>query len=435
MGLYILFIPFLYSSVRKAVEQMTNRIVITGLGVISPIGNDHRTFWHHLLQGQSGVGAITRFDASAFSVQIAAEVKDFDPTNFMDKKEARRTDRFVQFAVAAAKLAVEDAELDMSKEDAYRVGVYVGSGIGGLATFEEQHTLLLQRGPKRVSPFFIPMMAANMASGQISIFIGARGPNSSSVSACATGTHSIGNAFKILQRGDADVMVTGGTEATILPMGFAGFASMGALSTRNDEPEKASRPFDRDRDGFVMGEGAGLLVLETLAHAQKRGAKIYAEIVGYGMTADAYHITSPSPGGEGAMRSMLMALQDAGLQPEELDYINAHGTSTGYNDKFETMAMKAAFQDHAYKLAVSSNKSMIGHLLGAAGGVEAIATALTLKEQIIPPTINYEHPDPDCDLDYVPNEARKARIRAALSNSFGFGGHNATIACKTYEDS
>jgi 3-oxoacyl-[acyl-carrier-protein] synthase II len=413
---------------------MTNRIVITGLGVISPIGNDHRTFWHHLIQGQSGVGPITQFDASEFPVRIAAEVKDFDPTHFMDKKEARRMDRFVQFAVAAAKLALQDAELDMSKEDARRVGVYIGSGIGGLATLEEQHTVLLHRGPRRVSPFFIPMMIGNMASGQVSIFIGAQGPNSSAVSACATGTHSIGDAFKILQRGDADVMVAGGTEATIRPMGFAGFASMGALSTRNDEPQKASRPFERDRDGFVMGEGAGILVLETLAHAQKRGAKIYAEMIGYGMTADAYHITSPSPGGEGAMRSMLMALQGTGLQPEEIDYINAHGTATNYNDKFETMAMKAAFKDHAYQLAISSNKSMIGHLLGAAGGVEAIATVLTLKEQIIPPTINYEHPDPDCDLDYVPNEARKACVRAALSNSLGFGGHNATIACKVYED-
>jgi 3-oxoacyl-[acyl-carrier-protein] synthase II len=413
---------------------MKHRVVITGLGVVSPIGNDINTFWNNLIAGTSGVGPITSFDASEFPTRIAAEVKDFDPLNYIDKKEARRTDRFIQFAIAASKMALAHAGIDMAKEDPTRVGVYIGSGIGGLNTLEEQHRTLLERGPKRVSPFFIPMMIANMASGQVSISIGAKGPNSSAVSACATGTHSIGDAFKILQRGDADVMIAGGTESTISPLAFAGFSSMGALSRRNDEPQKASRPFDAERDGFVMGEGSGVLVMETLEHALKRGADIIAEVVGYGMTGDAYHLTSPAPEGEGAKRSMMMAMRDAGLKPEDIDYINAHGTSTDLNDKFETMAIKSAFGEHAYKLAISSNKSMIGHLLGAAGGVEAVATALTLKHQIIPPTINYEHPDPECDLDYVPNEARKAVVRAALSNSLGFGGHNATIALKRYED-
>jgi 3-oxoacyl-[acyl-carrier-protein] synthase II len=315
-----------------------------------------------------------------------------------------------------------------------RVGTYIGSGIGGLETLEEQHKVMMKRGPRRVSPFFVPMMIANMASGIVSIQIGAKGPNSAAISACATGTHCVGDAFKILQRGDADVMIAGGTEATILPMAVAGFSAMGALSTNNEAPEKASRPFDRDRDGFVMGEGAGVLVLETLEHAQKRGANIIAEVVGYGMTADAYHLTSPDPEGDGAKRSMLMAVKDAGLEPEDVDYINAHGTSTDYNDKFETMAIKGAFGEHAKRLAISSTKSMTGHLLGAAGGIETIATALAIKEGIVPPTINLENPDPDCDLDYVPNEARKMRVRAALSNSLGFGGHNATIALKEYQE-
>lgn len=412
---------------------MKNRVVITGLGVVSPIGKDWKTFWNSLIEGKSGVGPVTHFDATEYPTRIAAEVKDFDPGQYMDKKEARRMDRFVQLAVAASKLAMEDAKLDMSQEDPHRVGVYIGSGIGGLGTMEEQHKNLLNRGPKRVSPFFIPMMIANMASGQVSILTGAQGPNSSAVSACSTGAHSIGDSFKILQRGDADVMISGGAEATILPMAFAGFSSMGAFSTRNDEPEKASRPFDKERDGFVMGEGSGIVILETLDHALKRGAHIYAEVVGYGMTADAYHMTSPSPEGEGAKRSMLHAIADAGLAPEEIDYINAHGTSTEYNDKFETMAIKSAFGEHARKLAISSTKSMTGHMLGAAGAIEAIACALVLQEQIIPPTINYEHPDPECDLDYVPNVARKARVRAAISNSLGFGGHNATLAFKAYE--
>ncbi|MBN2908266.1 beta-ketoacyl-ACP synthase II [Polycladomyces sp. WAk] len=413
---------------------MSRRVVISGLGVISPIGNDLSTFWNNLIAGKSGVGPVTQFDASDFPTRIAAEVKNFDPLDYMDRKEARRMDRFVQFAVAAARQALEHAGLDMNQVDVNRVGVYIGSGIGGLATWEEQYQVLLNRGPNRVSPFFIPMMISNMAAGQVSILTGAKGPNSTSVSACASGTHSIGDAFRIIQHGDADVMIAGGAEATIRPLAFAGFCAARAMSTRNDEPEKASRPFDKDRDGFVMGEGAGVLILEELEHAKKRGANIIAEIVGYGMSGDAYHLTAPAPEGEGAARSMAHAIRDAGLKPEDIDYINAHGTSTDLNDKFETMAIKKAFGDHANQLAISSNKSMIGHLLGAAGGVEAVATAMTLKEQIIPPTINYETPDPECDLDYVPNEARRARIRAALSNSLGFGGHNATIVLKTYED-
>jgi 3-oxoacyl-[acyl-carrier-protein] synthase II len=413
---------------------MSRRVVISGLGVISPIGNDLSTFWNNLIAGTSGVGPVTQFDASDYPTRIAAEVKNFDPLDYMDKKEARRMDRFVQFAVAAARQALEHAGLDMNQVDADRVGVYIGSGIGGLATWEEQYQVLLNRGPNRVSPFFIPMMISNMAAGQVSIMTGAKGPNSTSVSACASGTNSIGDAFRIIQYGDADVMIAGGTEATIRPLAFAGFCAARAMSTHNDEPQKASRPFDKDRDGFVMGEGAGILILEELEHAKRRGANIIAEIVGYGMSGDAYHLTAPAPEGEGAARAMARAIQDAGLKPEDIDYINAHGTSTDLNDKFETMAIKKTFGEHAYKLAISSNKSMIGHLLGAAGGVEAVATAMTLKEQIIPPTINYETPDPECDLDYVPNEARRARVRAALSNSLGFGGHNATIALKAYED-
>ncbi|MBD1371412.1 beta-ketoacyl-ACP synthase II [Hazenella sp. IB182357] len=411
---------------------MNNRVVVTGIGMISPLGNDRQTFWDNLVAGKSGVDHVTLFDTADYTVKIAAEVKGFDPTDYMEKKEARRMDRFTQFAVAAAKSGLKDANLDMERVQRDRVGVSVGSGIGGLNTLEKQHQVLLEKGPKRVSPFFVPMMIANMAAGQISIHTGAQGPNNASVTACATGTHNIGEAFKVIQRGQADVMIAGGTEATISPMAMAGFSSMGALSTKNDDPQKASRPFDLDRTGFVMGEGAGILILENLAHARKRGAKIIAEVVGYGSTADAYHITSPSPDGEGAARSMKMALEDAGFMVSDIDYINAHGTSTELNDKFETMAIKRLFQDHAKKLAISSNKSMIGHLLGAAGGVEAAATALTLQSQLIPPTINYETPDPECDLDYVPNEARSMRVRTALSNSLGFGGHNATLAFKAY---
>jgi beta-ketoacyl-acyl-carrier-protein synthase II len=409
------------------------RVVITGVGVISPVGNDAQTFWASLLAGKSGIGPVTHFDASEFPTRIAGEVKDFDPSAFMDKKDVKRTDRFVQFAIAATKMALEDARLKIEEQDPERVGVYIGSGIGGLATWEDQHRVLLEKGPRRVSPFLIPMMIANMAAGQVSIHFGLKGPNSAPITACATGTHAIGDAFKIIQRGEADVMVAGGTEATIRPLAFAGFCAARAMSTRNDEPEKASRPFDKDRDGFVMGEGAGVLILEELEHAKRRGAPIIAEVIGYGMSADAFHLTQPDPDGDGAKRAMLAAIRDAGIRPEEVDYINAHGTSTELNDKVETQAIKAAFGEHAYKLAVSSTKSMTGHMLGAAGAVEAIATALALRDQILPPTINYETPDPACDLDYVPNEARRAPVRVALSNSFGFGGHNATIALKRYE--
>lgn len=412
---------------------MNRRVVITGCGVISSLGQELETFWKNILDGKSGISRIESFDTSEHATKIGAEVKDFNPENFMDKKDIKRTDRFVQFGVAAAKLALQHAKLEITEENAHQVGVYVGSGIGGLHTWEEQYQVMLKRGPRRVSPFFIPMMIANMASGVISIETGAKGPNSAPITACATGTHAIGDAFNIIRRGQAEVMIAGGTEATITPLAFAGFNASKALSTRNDEPEKASRPFDAERDGFVMGEGAGVLILESLEHALKRGATIICEVVGYGLTGDAYHLTQPAPGGEGAARAMAMALQDAGLSPEEVDYINAHGTSTPYNDKYETMAIKTVFGEHAYKLAVSSTKSMTGHLLGAAGAVEAIITALSIRDQIMPPTINYEIPDPECDLDYVPNQARKGNIKVAMSNSLGFGGHNATILLKKYE--
>ncbi|NGQ93891.1 beta-ketoacyl-ACP synthase II [Brevibacillus sp. SYP-B805] len=412
---------------------MKRRVVITGVGVISPVGNDADTFWKNLLEGKSGIGKITAFDASEYPTQIAGEVKNFDPEQFMDKKEVRRTDRYVQFALAAAKMAVAQSKLEITEGNAERVGVYIGSGIGGLATWEEQHSLLLEKGPRRVSPFFIPMMIANMASGLISIEFGAKGPTSSAITACATGTNAIGDAFRLIRYGDADVMITGGAEATIRPMAMAGFCAMKAMSTRNDEPEKASRPFDKDRDGFVMGEGAGILVLEELEHAKKRGATILAEVIGYGMSADAHHITAPAPGGEGAARCMKNALRDAGVEPDEVGYINAHGTSTDLGDIAETLAIKQVFGDHAYKLAVSSTKSMTGHLLGATGGIEAIATAFALRDQMLPPTINLENPDPECDLDYVPNVARPAHVQVAISNTFGFGGHNATIVLKRYE--
>lgn len=413
---------------------MRNRVVITGLGAVTPIGNDVSTFWKNMISGVSGIDYVTAFDTSEYTTRIAGEVKNFNPEDYMDRKEAKRVDRFIQFAIAATKQALAQADLDISKMDATRAGVYIGSGIGGLATLEENHKILLEKGPRRVSPFMVPMMIANMASGLVSIEIGAKGPNSSVVSACATGTHAIGDAAEIIRRGRADVMIAGGSEATIRPLAFAGFGNMKALSTRNDEPQKASRPFDLNRDGFVMGEGAGILVLESLEHAKKRGATILAEVAGYGMSGDAYHLTAPAPEGEGAARAMKEALLDAALDPTEVDYINAHGTSTDYNDKFETLAIKSVFGDYAYKVAISSTKSMTGHLLGAAGGVEAIACVLAIREGIIPPTINYETPDPDCDLDYVPNEARKANVRVALSNSLGFGGHNATIILKAYEE-
>ncbi|KQC48265.1 3-oxoacyl-ACP synthase [Geobacillus sp. Sah69] len=407
------------------------RVVVTGIGAVTPLGNDAETTWKNIIAGQSGIDIVTRVNPDDFPAKVAAEVKDFDPSLFIDRREARKMDRFTQFAVAAALMAVKDANLDIHESNAERVGVWIGSGIGGMETFEQQFEIFQQRGYRRVSPFFVPMMIPDMAAGQVSIILGAKGINSCTVTACATGANSIGDAFKVIQRGDADVMITGGTEAPITKMSFAGFCANTALST-NPDPKTASRPFDKNRDGFVMGEGAGIVVLEELEHALRRGAKIYAEIVGYGATADAYHITAPAPGGEGGVRAMRQALQDAGLKPEDIDYINAHGTSTEYNDKYETEAIKEVFGDHAYKLAVSSTKSMTGHLLGATGAVEAIFSVLAIRDGIIPPTINYETPDPECDLDYVPNEARKQDVRVVLSNSFGFGGHNATLIFKKY---
>ncbi|MCY9588420.1 beta-ketoacyl-ACP synthase II [Paenibacillus chitinolyticus] len=399
---------------------------------MSSLGQEVNTFWGNLLAGKSGVSAIESFDVSEYPTRIAASVKDFNPEDYIDKREARKMDRFVQFAVAASINALKSSGLNIQEDtDPERVGVYVGSGIGGLSTWEEQHKILLEKGPKRVSPFFIPMMIANMASGQISMITGAKGPNSTAVTACATGTHSIGDSFKLIQRGDADVMICGGAEATISPTGVAGFCALRAMSTRNDEPEKASRPFDTGRDGFVMGEGAGVLVLESLEHAQKRGAHIYAEVIGYGMSGDAHHMTEPDP--DGAARCMIKAIKDAGIAPEDIDYINAHGTSTPVGDKSETSAIKKALGEHAYKVAVSSTKSMTGHLLGAAGGVEAVICGLTLENGIIPPTINLDDQDPECDLDYVPNVPRNSDVQVAMSNSFGFGGHNATIILKKYQ--
>lgn len=413
---------------------MTNRVVITGMGVISPVGIGLDEFWMSLTEGRSGIGPVTHFDASNLATTIAGEVKDFDPQKYIDKKEAKRMDRFTHFAVAAAAMAMEDAGLSKDNIDSERFGVILGTGIGGTNTFEEQHHILGTKGPGRVSPFFVPMMIANMAAGHISIALGAKGINYTVITACASGTNSVGEAFKALQRNAADVIITGGTEAAITPMSMAGFASMKAMSTRNHEPQKASRPFDAERDGFVMGEGSAILVLETLEHAKNRGAKIYAEVVGYGCSADAFHITAPAPGGEGGVRAMKLAIEDAGISPNEVDYINAHGTSTDLNDKYETLAIKTVFGDHAYKMAVSSTKSMTGHLLGAAGSLELIASVLTIKNGIIPPTINLENPDPECDLDYVPNKARKQEVGVVLSNSLGFGGHNATVIVKKFKE-
>ncbi|MFC5532393.1 beta-ketoacyl-ACP synthase II [Cohnella yongneupensis] len=411
---------------------MKHRVVVTGMGVVTSLGSDLPTLWNNLLAGKSGISQIEAFDTSEYTTKIAAEIKDFDPSVYIDKKDLRKMDRFVQFGVAASKMAVQDAGLVIGENaDPEKVGVVVGSGIGGLGTWEDQHTILLNKGPRRVSPFFIPMMIANMASGQVSMITGAKGPNTAAVSACATGTHSIGDSFKMIQRGDADVMICGGAEATIRPIGMAGFCSMRAMSTRNDEPEKASRPFDVDRDGFVMGEGSGVMILESLEHAKARGARIYAEIIGYGMSGDAYDMVEPDP--EGAARSMNKAIKDAGIEPSEVDYINAHGTSTPVGDKSETTAIKKVFGEHAYKLAVSSTKSMTGHLLGAAGGVEAVIVGLTLKHGVIPPTANLDNQDPELDLDFVPNKPRTADVKVALSNSFGFGGHNATIILRKYE--
>ena len=410
----------------------TRRVVVTGLGTLSPVGNSADEFWTALVQGRSGVGMITRFDTTGYPTRIAGEVRNFDPLNFVDKKEARRLDPYLQYAIASAVLAVQDAALDTGKVDGNRFGVLIGSGIGGISTLLESHRNLIEKGPDRVSPFFIPMLIANMASGLVSMRFGAKGPNSAVVTACATGNHAIGDSFKIIQRADADIMIAGGSEAIIIPLTIAGFCSMKAMSTRNDEPTKAMRPFDANRDGFVAGEGAGILVLESLDHALARDARIYAEIVGYGMTGDAHHMTAPDPEGDGAARAMAAAVRDAGLEVSDVGYINAHGTSTQYNDKFESIAIKRVFGEHARRLAVSSTKSMTGHLLGAAGGIEAIATVLALHHGVLPPTINYETPDPDCDLDYIPNQARKQDVEVALSNAFGFGGTNATLAFRAY---
>lgn len=413
---------------------MKKRVVITGLGAVTPIGIGKEAYWQALLAGVSGVGKITRFDASKYTTQIAGEVKDFDPSLYIDKKEAKRMDRCTQFAVAASKMAFEDSGINLETEDRERIGTMIGTGIGGMDTLDEQFKNLFDKGPGRVSPFFVPMMIGNMAAGQTSITFGLQGPCSCVVTACATGTNAIGDAFKVIQRGDADVMVAGGTEAAISPIAVAGFCSMKAMSTRNDEPERASRPFDKDRNGFVMGEGAGIVILESLEHAIARNATIYAEMIGYGFNADAYHMTAPAPEGVQAAKCMAMSLRDAGIEPQAVDYINAHGTSTPMNDKNETLAIKSLFGAHASKLAVSSTKSMTGHLLGASGGIECIATVLTLINDMIPPTINYETPDEELDLDYVPNVARKQVVNVALSNSFGFGGHNATILLKKFQD-
>lgn len=410
------------------------RVVITGIGLVSPLGIGTRTNWETLLRGESGIGSISRFDTSHYSTKIAGEVKGFDPLLFIEKKEARKMDLFIQFALAAAHLAVEDAGIDTARLEGDRCGVYVGSGIGGIASIEDNHKVLLEKGPERVSPFFLVSSIINEAAGQISIKYRSRGPNSAPATACSTGTHAIGDSFKLIARGDAEIMLAGGAEAPISPLGVAGFCAMKALSVRNEEPQKASRPFDARRDGFVMGEGAGILVLEELGAALKRGARIYAEVVGYGMNADAYHVTAPSLDGEGAMRVMQRAIEDGGIDPAEVGYINAHGTSTPYNDKIETLAIKRAFGEHACNIGVNSTKSMTGHLLGAAGAVEAGITALSLLHQVMPPTINYEHPDPECDLDYVPNTARPAEIRYGLSNSFGFGGTNGCLLLKKYEE-
>ncbi len=408
------------------------RVVITGIGLESPIGSDKVAFWNNIISGKSGISAVESFDVSQYPCRIAGEIKDFDPFLHMDKKEAKRVDRYTQLGVAAALKAWSDSDLDNVNLNKDKVGVLVGSGIGGIQTIEEQLKVLAEKGPRRVSPFLVPALIANMASGYISILLGLRGPNSTVVTACATSTHAVGDAWHIIRRGDAEIMLAGGAEAAISHLAFSGFSAARALSTRNDQPEKASRPFDLERDGFVMGEGAGVFVLETLDHALARGADIYGEVVGYGMSGDAYHMTAPDPDGKGAFLSMQNALKSAEVEPNDIDYINAHGTSTEFNDKIETMAIKKLFGEHAYKLAISSTKSMTGHLLGAAGAIELIATLLIMQHQVIHPTINYDNPDPECDLDYVPNQAREGSVSLAISNSFGFGGTNATLVIKKY---
>lgn len=413
---------------------MFHRVVLTGLGCVTPIGKTVKETWDSVLAGKSGTTLVTQIESKYFQSKVAAEVKDFDPLKYLSAKQIKKSDRFVQFAVAGAKMALEDSALNLSKEDPHLIGVLIGSGIGGLRTIEEQHKIMLEKGPDRISPFLIPMLIVNMAPGQVAMEFGLKGPNNCVATACATGSHAIGDAYKIVQRGEASTMLAGGSEACITLLGYGGFDAMKALSTHNDEPEKASRPFDKTRNGFVMGEGCGVVVLEELQHALKRNAKIYCEIVGYGMTSDASHMTAPDPEGRGAARCIVNALKDAKVKPEEVDYINAHGTSTPLNDKVETIAIKSVFTEKiAKKLMVSSTKSMTGHLLGAAGGVEAIFTALAIKNEIVPPTINYRYPDPECDLDYVPNEPRRAKIRVAISDSLGFGGHNAAICFRRFE--
>ena len=412
---------------------MKRRVVITGFGLTTPLGVGCDDVWRRILNGESGIGPITRFDASAHDTRIAGEVKNFSPEEYVSVREVRRMDLFILYALAATRFAVERAGLDMTKEDPERVGVIVGTGLGGLPTLEKYHSILLEKGPGRISPFFIPMLIANEAPGNIAIQYGIKGPNLSIVTACATGAHSIGDAFRVIQYGDADVMVAGGTEANLTPLTVGGFNALKALSTRNDAPEKASRPFDKERDGFVIGEGAGIVILEELERARMRRATIYAEVAGYGYNGDAYHITAPCPDGDGSMRCIRMALKDAGIGPDEVDYINAHGTSTDLNDSSETLAIKGAFGERAYHIPASSTKSMTGHLLGAAGAIEAIFSVLAIRDQVCPPTINYEYPDPECDLDYVPNTAREHAINVAVSNSFGFGGTNAVLVFKRFE--
>jgi 3-oxoacyl-[acyl-carrier-protein] synthase II len=414
---------------------MKRRVVVTGMGAVTPVGNDVATMWRSLVEGKSGAGPITKFDASTFEVRFACEVKGFDPLQFMDRKEAKRADQFTQYAVAASRQAMDDAGFGGGTGyDPDNTGVIIGSGIGGLKIFEEQHDVYRQRGPGKISPFFIPMFISDIAAGIVSMQFGAKGPNYATVSACATSAHAIGDAYRTIQYGDADVMITGGTEATVTPMAVGGFANMKALSERNDSPESASRPFDLTRDGFVMGEGGAVLILEDLEHARKRGARIYSEIIGYGATGDAYHLTAPAPNGEGAQRAMKRALKDAQLSPADVQYINAHGTSTPANDLNETAAIKAVFGEHAAGINVSSTKSMTGHMLGAAGAVELVISTLAINNSLIPPTINYQTPDPECDLNYTPNTAVKRDLTAALSNSFGFGGHNTTLAVKRFTD-
>lgn len=410
---------------------MQRRVVVTGLGLITPVGTGVEKSWKAICAGESGIDRITKFDPSNFSTRIAGEVKDFNPEAYIEKKEIKKMDAFIHFAIAASQMAIDDSGLKITDENRNRIGVYVGAGIGGLPAIEYYHKRMLEEGPKKISPFFIPMVLINLTSGQIAIRFGIRGPNSCAVTACSTGTHSIGDAYRIIQRGEADAMIAGGTEATISPLAVGGFGAMKALSTRNDNPKRASRPFDKERDGFVMGEGAGILTLEELGFAVRRGARIYCEVAGYGMNADAYHITAPSPQGEGAAKCMRLALSDANMKPEEIGYINAHATSTSA-DSIETQAIKTVFGEYAYRIPISSTKSMTGHLLGAAGGIEAVFTILALRDGILPPTINYEHPDPECDLDYIPNKAKNVSINTALSNSFGFGGTNASIIVKIF---